>query len=55
MTHPTQTVYSLFQMTSETHMVHTHDPNNIYIIYLSEFLVTDPEAWVRFPALPEKK
>jgi hypothetical protein len=21
----------------------------------SEFLATDPEAWVRFPALPEKK
>jgi hypothetical protein len=20
-----------------------------------EFLITDPEAWVRFPALPEKK
>jgi hypothetical protein len=22
---------------------------------LGEFLATDPEAWVRFPALPEKK
>jgi hypothetical protein len=28
----------------------------IYIyIYMSEFLATDPEARVRFPALPEKK
>jgi hypothetical protein len=23
-------------------------------VYWSEFLATDPEAWVRFPALPEK-
>jgi hypothetical protein len=25
------------------------------VIYWSEFLATDPEARVRFPALPEKK
>jgi hypothetical protein len=24
-------------------------------IYIYFFLATDPEAWVRFPALPEKK
>jgi hypothetical protein len=25
------------------------------VVYWSEFLATDPEAQVRFPALPEKK
>jgi hypothetical protein len=25
------------------------------VVYWSEFLATDPEARVRFPALPEKK
>jgi hypothetical protein len=25
------------------------------VVWWSEFLATDPEAWVRFPALPEKK
>jgi hypothetical protein len=25
------------------------------VVWWSEFLVTDPEAWVRFPALPKKK
>jgi hypothetical protein len=25
------------------------------VVYWSEFLVTDPEAWVRYPTLPEKK
>jgi hypothetical protein len=25
------------------------------VVQWSEFLATDPEAWVRFPALPEKK
>jgi hypothetical protein len=25
------------------------------VVLWSEFLTTDPEVWVRFPALPEKK
>jgi hypothetical protein len=25
------------------------------VVEWSEFLATEPEAWVRFPALPEKK
>jgi hypothetical protein len=25
------------------------------VVWWSEFLATDPEAWVGFPALPEKK
>jgi hypothetical protein len=30
-------------------------PGWLYTIWWSEFLATDPEARVRFPALPEKK
>jgi hypothetical protein len=25
------------------------------VVWWSEFFATDPEAWVRFPALPENK
>jgi hypothetical protein len=29
--------------------------STVSVVYCSEFLTTDPEARVRFPALPEKK
>jgi hypothetical protein len=39
----------------------THDKIFVFccgtasVVWWSEFLATDPEAWVRFPELPEKK
>jgi hypothetical protein len=44
-----------FGIISIKHLVYTGFEGTVSVVSWSEFLVTDPEARVRSPALPEKK